>query len=345
MRIFLFPICLFAFFLTVLSQNGIMKTFTFLELPTSASVARLGGNFISGIRQLDASLVLSNPAILTDSSNGHFAIHYDKHFAGIHYGVFSYALTVPRLGNYALHIQYLNYGKMIWTDEFGQNKGEFSAYDMALAMSWGRWFSPFFSIGANIKYAYSELFTKLSHGLCVDVSLMYFLEDKLWSVALIAKNAGFQFKPYIYKTYEPFPLDVQLATYKRLKGSPFGLSLIYHHLHKWNIYYFDSTKVSIDPVTKEPNYPTNFFRIFNTFLRHVVIGSDIFIGKFLSIGIGYNFQRRQELSYPSRRALVGLTYGISLHLRKFTLSYTRNSYYPNISPNMFTFSSAIGNWK
>lgn len=327
------------------SQNGIKKTFSFLELPTSARVARLGGNFISLANQVDASLVLTNPAILTDSFNGHFALHYDKHFAGIHYLVASYALSFPGFGNYALHMQYLNYGKMSSIDEFGQRNGEFFAYDMAVSLSWGRWFTPSLSLGANIKYTYSALFTKLSHGLGVDVSVIYTSKDKLWSTAFVVKNAGIQFKPYVSKSYEPFPLDVQVATYKRLQGSPFGLSLVYHHLHKWDVFYFDSSRVSIDPVTKEPNYPGNFSRIFNTFLRHLIVGSDIFIGKFISAGIGYNFQRRLELSYPSRRALVGLTYGIALHTRRFIISYSRNSYYPGISPNMFTFSSPLGNWK
>jgi len=332
------------FYLALTAQNGIQKTFTFLDLPSSARIARLGGNAFAMLSNESAD-VLANPALLRDTLSGAITLHYDKFFGGIHYGIVSYAFSFPRWGNYAAHLQYLNYGKMREMDEYGNEKGDFSAYETALTFSWGRWFTSQFSLGSNVKYVYSSLYSKLAHGLAVDVAAMYTWQEHGWYGVLMLKNIGRQFKPYVKPVYEPFPFDAQLAVYKLLKGSPLALSFVYHHLHRWNILYFDSSRVEIDPITKEPQYPSKFQITFNTLLRHIHVGGDFYIGKHLSFGIGYNFQRRQELSYPSRRAFVGLTWGVTLSTRRFSISYARNSYYPGLSPNMFTFSTKLSAWK
>lgn len=330
--------------LLLLCQNGIQQTFTFLDLPANARVARLGGNG-SALFSIDACDALVNPALLRDTMDGSMSMHYDQFLGGIHYGIISYAFAWQGWGNYAAHVQYLHYGKMTEIDEYGNEVGNFSSYEMAAVLGWGRWFTPQFSLGANVKYVYSDLYTKLAHGLAVDVAAMYTLQEHGWSGTLLLRHIGKQFKPYTKPVYEPFPFDAQLLVYKRLLGSPLGIAFMYHHLHRWNIYYFDSSKVEVDPITKEPTYPSKVSRAFNTFLRHINIGGDFYLGKHISFGIGYNFQRRQELSYPSRRALVGFTWGATLQTSRFSLSYARNTYYPVLSPHMLTFSTRLSAWR
>ena len=81
-------LCLSAF--SANAQIGGNNTFEFLNLPISARVAALGGNLISA-KDNDLNVVITNPALLTDSMSDNVALSYVNYFADVNYGYAAYA--------------------------------------------------------------------------------------------------------------------------------------------------------------------------------------------------------------------------------------------------------------
>ena len=71
------------------SQN----VMTFLKIPTSAHAAALGGDNISIIED-DASLALSNPALLSSVSHQTVSLGYMNYMSGVHTGTAGYTHVI-----------------------------------------------------------------------------------------------------------------------------------------------------------------------------------------------------------------------------------------------------------
>lgn len=323
-----------------MAQNGVNKVFSFLELSNSSRLTALGSNMAS-IHDNDVSLVLSNPSYICDSMHSALALNYTNYFSDINYGFVTYSHTFEKAGSFAASVQYLNYGNFQETDIYGNVLGNFNAYDMALTMGWGRKLHDNFSIGANAKFIYSDLYKAVSSGVAVDVAGSYFNDDKYLSATLVVRNIGRQLNTYFQGVSEPLPFDVQLGVSKRLLHMPLRFSLLAHHLHRWDIRYDNPADVEYDPLTGELIEERKLSAFGDKLMRHFVIGAELVPGKSFSFRIGYNYQRRKELTVDSRLSTVGLSWGFGLRIKKFYFSYARSAYHLAGSPNVITLSTKI----
>jgi hypothetical protein len=321
----------------VTAQLGGKGTYQFLNLPNSARVAALGGNFLA-INDDDITLTLANPSLINEKMNNQLGFSFVDYFTDINYGFAQYSRTFNKIGSFVGTMQYINYGQFQEADAAGVQYGSFSAGEYALNIGWGRKLTPRWSIGSNLKLIYSSLESYNSFGIAVDVAGSYFSKDELFDASLIFRNIGFQIVTYREGAHEPLPFEIQAGLSKKLKHIPFRASLLLTHLEKWDVRYENPVNPAggVDPITGEPNKISGIDEFADNLMRHIIIGGEITIAKVLSLQAGYNYQRRQEMKVPDKLSTVGFSWGIGLRVKQFQFSYARAAYHLVGSPNYIT---------
>lgn len=329
------------FSIQAFAQSGGTTTYKFLNLTNSARVAALGGNFLA-IHDHDLSLALANPSLISPQMNHTLSLNFIDHFAGTSSGFASYGFNLNKLGNFAATMQYYSYGKSDKTDEYGENLGQFSAGEYALNLGWGRMLDSVFSIGANVKMIYSSLETYNSIGMAVDVAGSY-IPNETFCASVLFRNIGRQLTAYSSYGVEPLPFEIQAGISKRLAHVPFRYSILLQHIEKWDLLYADPNAV-VDPISGEVAKESGIDAFAKNAMRHIIIGGEFLPAKFLSIRVGYNYLRRQEMSVVSRPGTVGFSWGFGLKVSKFNFSYSRAAYHLTGSPNFISISTNLGEW-
>ncbi len=321
------------------SQVGGDAVYQFLNMPNSARIASMGGDFLA-IDDDDIMLALANPSLITDKMNNSLGLSFVDYYTDINYGYAQYGRTFDKAGSFVATMQFINYGKFTEADETGLQYGEFSAGDYALNIGWGRRLTPRWSIGANMKLIYSHLYIYNSFGMAVDVAGSYISNNRLFTASLIAKNIGYQIVPYRGGEHEPLPFEIQAGISQKLNHLPFRYSVLLTHLEKWDLRYEDPDNPSggTDPFTGEANQVSGLEKFADNLMRHIVIGGELLLGKHFSLRGGYNYMRRQELKVNTKTALVGFSWGFGIRISTFHLSYARSTYHLAGSPNYVTLT-------
>lgn len=333
-----------AFFLFLTSVNlhaqiGGNGVYKFLNLPASPRIAAMGGNFLTASDN-DINLALSNPSLITPLMHNQLALNFVDYYSDINYGFVSYSRNFNKLGSFVGSVQYIDYGRFTYADEFGEPAGNFKAGETALILGWGRNLDSMFSIGANLKTIFSALETYSSFGLAVDVAGSYHTPDG-FAASLIAKNIGRQLTTYTAGSPEPLPFELQFGISKKLQHMPFRYSILLTNIQKWDLTYNDPSKVKIDPFTGKPIQQDKFSEFLDKAMRHVVVGGEFIPTKSLSIRFGYNYRLRQEMKVDSKISTVGFSWGIGIRLSKFQFNYARRAYHLEGSPNFISVSTSL----
>ena len=337
---YIVAICLI-FSIQLFAQTGGRSTYKFLNLTQSARIAALGGNFVA-IHDNDLGLALANPSLITPQMGNSLSLNYTNAFAGTNYGFASYGFNLKNIGSFAGAMQYYSYGKADNTNEFGETNGQFSAGEYAFNLGWGRMLDSVFSIGANVKVIYSSLEIYNSLGMAVDVTGSY-VPNETFCASLLFRNIGRQITAYNAEGVEPLPFEIQAGISKKLAHVPFRYSILLQHLEKWDLSYTDPNAPS-DPFTGEPVPQTDLEKFAGNVMRHIIFGGEFIPAKFLSIRLGYNYLRRQEMKVVSRPGSVGFSWGFGLKVSKFKFDYARAAYHLNGSPNFISISTNLGDW-
>jgi hypothetical protein len=307
-------------------QRGGERVFEFVQLPTSARASALGGSQISAITN-DYGLVGGNPAMLNASMDKTFIFQHDFYFDGINNGYAGYARFFPGLKS-TLHagIHYASYGKFTAADDKGNIEGTFNAHDISLQAGISKKLNDRITAGVLLQYIQSSLESYTSTGLLLDAGLTYKSEDGLNDYALVLRSMGFQFSTY-YEGDAPgrMPFDFQFGFSKRLKHVPFRLSILVHDLNRWDLRYDspldESTTLGFGDQTPKPK--SKFGEGVDNAFRHFVLGGEFLIGKKenFMLRLGYNHQRRKELSVVNLRSLAGFSGGVGIDFKSFILDY------------------------
>jgi hypothetical protein len=327
--------------LALQAQTGGKSTYKFLNLTQSARVAALGGNF-AAISDQDASLALANPSLINPKMSKSLSLNFVDSYAGTHFGFASYVFNTPKIGTFDASMQYYSFGSSDMMSETGENLGQFSAGEYAMNLGWGRMLDSVFSIGANMKFIYSSLESYHSMGLAVDVAGSY-IPNESFCASLLFRNIGRQLTAYTSAGVEPLPFEIQAGVSKKLAHMPFRYSVLLQHLEKWDLSYSDPN-APVDPFTGEAAKKTGIDAFADNAMRHIVIGGEFIPAKFLSIRMGYNYLKRQEMKVSSKPGMVGFSWGIGLKISKFSFSYARAAYHLAGSPNYISLSTNLGDW-
>ncbi len=326
---------------SVFSQTGGDYIFRFLDLPNSARIASLGGKQVS-IFDDDLNFVNSNPSLLNGSMSNQLAMNYINYLADINYGTVAYARTFDGIGNFALGLNYFDYGELTYADELGVQGGNFKASDFNINASYSRpILDSLFHVGGTIKAINSKYESYNSFGLALDAGLTYHNANRLFTAALVFKNLGFQVNTYYGPTgQEPLPFEIQLGISQKLKYAPFRFSILVQHLETPDLSYKTEQDLEdeVDPITGEQKEEDKLANFADNVMRHLVFGLEFLPTKNFHIDIGYNYKRRQELKIADKPGASGFSYGFGLKLYKFRISYGRARYHLAGASNHFTLN-------
>ncbi len=337
-----FVFCLLLFFPNMLiSQSGGNNTYDFLSITNSARVASLGGQLVS-LQDKDINLVYHNPSLLTPAMSKQMAMNYINYFAGTNFGYVGYAWQPEKKYTLAAGLHYLNYGEFIAAEPTGIQTGKFRADDYALNTYWSRPLADSnWRVGVTAKAIYSQYEIYNSFGLAFDAGITYSNAEKLFSAALVMKNAGFQLKRYNPNDkHEPLPFEIQLGLTQQLRHAPFRFSFTAQQLQQFNLLYETETdkEENIDPLTGQPLPETPVADFADNLMRHFIIGMEFIPSKNFYVSLGYNYKRRQELKIDEMGGMAGFSYGFGLKIKKLRLSYGRSTYHLAGASNHFSLT-------
>jgi hypothetical protein len=311
--------CLFLLHLTSAAQLGGQQVFRVLDVPSSARVSALGGNYIA-VQDNDLNLGIFNPALLNSEMGKQAALSYLPYIDGINIGYASYGHHFDSIRTtFSGTVQYVDYGSFTRTDEVGHELGEFRAGEYVLQVGAGRAIDSLFSIGANAKFITSNLEAYTASGVALDVGGVFTKRSIGLTVAAMLRNIGRQTNRYTDE-YEDLPFQVQLGVTYKFKHAPFRLGLMLEELQRWDLTYEDPTaSAQIDPTTGEVVEK----KISNArkALLHAVPSAEILLSRNFMLRVAYNFRTRYEMQVDNRPGAVGLSFGLGLRVSKVHLSY------------------------
>lgn len=288
------------------------------------------------IKDQDVSLAMANPSLIGVGIDKRMAFSFVDYYSDVNYGFAFLSGTIPQIGSYVSGIQFIDYGKFKRADATGEVTGEFQAGEYALQMGWGRDLDSNFSIGAFVKFVHSNFDGDISYGIGTDVAGSYNNPGRDLTVSLVARNMGRQMKTYRSGVTEPFPFRMDLGVSKKLKHLPFRYSVIYTRLDRYDLSFDDPTVAKVDPLTNEPIKEDKVGDFFDNLGRHFIVGGEFIPTKSLSLRVGYNYQRRQELGVDTKMSTVGFSWGFGIRVKYFQFNYARSTYHLAGSPNYVT---------
>lgn len=318
----------------VQAQIGGQRAFSFLNVPTSAKLAALGGANVSS-RDADGTMIFSNPALLNSAMDGRLALGYVDYLADISQTSAVYVFNTQHAGRFGVGLTYLNYGRFEQVDMAGNVIGEFSVNEYAVSVS-DAYTSGNFTLAGTLKLAVSGIAGNHSVGALLDAGALFKHPEADFTVGLAVRNAGYQLKPYLGSDREPMPLDVQLGTSFKPEHLPLRFSITAHHLQQLDIVYLDPTQSNRldedgNPVTEEKS-------LGDKIARHFAVGAELLLSKNLNLRAGYNHLVRRELRLDNVGGGAGFSFGATLRISQFQLDYTRAGYHASGAANYFTIA-------
>ena len=324
-------------------QIGGLSSFNFTNIPGSARVAAMGGNYFA-VKDGDVHLAQFNPSLLDSNMHQKIGMSFVDYFDGIAMGYATYAHRVQPRITLGSTLQYCNYGKQAETNAIGDEIGQFAASDYALNLSAGYTIDSLWSSGLTLKTIYSSLANYTSVALALEGAFTYHNPRKNFTASLVLNNFGYQLKTYTQGNREKLPVQLQVGITKRPAHAPLRLSIVYSNMQTWNLVWENPNKpIVTDPLTGEV-IEDKKWEFGDNFMRHITVGSEFILSQNLNIRVAYNYRRRQELKLEDRPGTAGLSYGIGLKVSKFHLSYGRAIYHRAGPSNHISVTTAIGAW-
>ncbi len=222
----------------------------------------------------------------------------------IYYEFFSFVQNIPEWGTLGGNITFLSYGNISRTDPTGNPLGDFSAFDVALTLSYGTPLTPNLSGGVSAKIIYSHLSDQgagaeqgsgTSTGLALDVGLLYHMSDR-WNLGIAVTNLGPDIAYIDVAQADPLPRNLAIGLSTYLVKSDYNNILLTAEMNK-------SLVGLNDP--------------FSTELKEIIynMGAEYRYGSFIAFRAGYIYDREGEVKTPT------LGFGLAYKLFNFDFAY------------------------
>jgi hypothetical protein len=310
----------------VFAQLGGQSSYQFLNVPTNARLAGLGGVNVS-LANKDVNFLFSNPALSGDSLSGMASAGHLFYVADIGQSAFAYAHSFKRIGTISFGVQHMGYGEITGHDATGLETGSFKSGETAIVISKSHKVSNF-TIGANLKPAFSNIAGFRSSALLFDIGGTFSHPKKDLTVGMAFKNLGFVLSEYSGTSNSRVPFDLQVGATFKPEHMPLRFSLTAYNIATRGDAYDN-------PSDKDDDLNT-----FKKVMNHVNIGSEVLIHRNLNILIAYNFLRQQELKTINTGG-SGFSFGAILKIKAFDLAFSRSSYSVGNGAYAFTLNSNI----
>lgn len=313
----------------MLAQVAGRYSFDFVDMPSNARVAALGGQNVS-LYTDDVNMFFSNPALINENIIGGIGINHAWLQADIGMSSVAFAQKINN-GIWAAGLQYVNYGTIDGYDEFGFSTGTFSARDFTIAIGRSHQIGPY-SLGVNVKYASSHVAGFNANMLLFDLGGTYSSPSGDFTAGLLLSNYGFLIQDYSDMSNTRLPLDVKAGISIKPEHMPARFSVTIYNLAR---------NSSVD----EENRNNGVNGIVNSIMTHLSLGTEILISKNLNLRAGYNHLINQELSLENVSGGAGFSFGLMLKIKGFELAYTRSIYHLSGGINYLTLNTNLNNFK
>lgn len=317
------------------SQVGGETVYNFLSVPTSARQVALGGNVLTLLDDINQPVY--NPSVISQDLDFKLGINYVNFLADINYGSVNFAHFFNKhFGTLHGNITFVDYGNFIAADDNGNEIGSFKSKDISASIGYARnipWSN--FYVGANVKFIQSIIDTYSSNGVGADVALLYYKENKPYTVTGVIRNIGYQINPFD-EVKEDLPLNIMLGASYKLYDVPLKWHITLDNLQQWNL---SVPNPSDSETNLSGNTSSNKISFLDNAFRHVTIGGELFPDKGFNIRFGYNFRRAKELKLIETRTFAGISAGFGIKFGKVKFNYAYTKYHP--ASNTSTFSLQI----
>jgi len=165
-----------------------------------------------------------------------------------------------------------------------------------------------------------------SYGLLSDFGITYRHPNQLFTAALVLRNIGGQLTPYSNGRREPIPFEIQLGLSHKLQYAPFRFSAVLQHLQRPQLGYNKLNPPGQKHV-REEDLKKGFDLILDETLRHLIVGVECFPFQGLILRAGYNYNRRQEMKIETRPGMIGISWGLGIHLSRIHIDYARSGWH------------------
>ncbi len=316
-------------------SNAGRSVFSFMSLPVSARINALGGSNVS-LSDGDIAMGMCNPALLHAESHMQLQLNYSYYLPGTMFGSALYGHNfgeakslrtegVPEKPNYfAVGIHYLDYGKMAYADEDGnQTGGSFGARDILIDVMYARQLGRMFKVGVTLKPVYSIYEHYSSFAIGADVGAHFQTQDSTFQMGLVLQNIGWQLKSFYSAEdgtgKEMLPLNLQLGLTYRVKKAPLRFHLQIHNMQTWYLNY-EWTSLDKDPV--KGDIVPHDVKWYDMLFRHTIWTIEIVpkSEKFY-VALSYNHRRRAELNLIDQKSLAGFALGAGVRIKQARIDF------------------------
>lgn len=297
------------------SAQEYSSSFNVLNLPASSHVAALGGRNITLLED-NPAIGWSNPARYADVSDKKLSLSFMSYAAGSSWMGAHFTKAFGERHTMAVGVQYMNYGSMDETDEWGQTIGDFNAKDIVLGVGYSYLFSDRWTGGAMLKGTVSNLADYTAATVSVDLGLNYYDEEQDLSVSAALRNIGTQVNSYdgYVRTHLPFSLDLGFS--QGMAHLPVRIHATLTDLTRWKSSYYALP----EPDSKQPDLTRKL-------LNHLVLGLDILPSETVYLALGYNFRHAYELKAAGSSHWAGLSAGGGINLQRFQFGIAYTQYH------------------
>lgn len=145
----------------------------FLSIGVGARANSMGGAF-SAVAN-DVSALYWNPAGIANINETQTLFSYTKMFADININYFGLVIPAGEYGTFGASVTALNVGDMEVTTEFlPEGTGEkFSAGSYSFALSFAKYITEDFAVGANVKYIQESIYNSRASGIAFDIGTVF----------------------------------------------------------------------------------------------------------------------------------------------------------------------------
>ncbi len=313
----------------IYGQNiGGAATYNFLNLPNSPLQTALGGTVVA-LLQADANLANSNPALLQAKDVNKLNTNIAVLYGGATMLNANYTTTnKPLQATINTGINYLTYGTTTATDAAGNILNTFTAKDYSIQVAIAKTYLQRWQYGITTKLIGSNYNQYNSYALAFDVGATYSDTANELQCGVVFKNMGFQLNKYATNK-EQLPLNFQLGISKKLANAPLQFIFTATNLQQFDIAYNDTDFNNSIEVNSKISAVQKIF-------LHTIFGLQLLPTKNVTLTIAYNYLRQKELKlYNISNKLTGLSFGATLHNKKYTFNlakafYTNNKAYTQL---------------
>ena len=298
--IFLLPGLIFA-------QSGGNEAFPFLRIAPSSYEASLGGNLVTAGRS-DIDLMWANPALLDDSLHNQASVSLTNFLADISMSTFAYAYDFEKIGIVSVGFHTLNYGEFQGYDAGGTEEGVFDARDLVFQVSNVQQAGNF-KLGVSLKYISGRIATIQSQAIAVDLGGLFVHPEKEFTIGMAFKNMGIILDQFSDAS-QSLPFDIEAGTTFKPRYMPFRFTITVDNFFDDQLYY----QLPEDELSGMNEY-------MDYALRHLTLGTELILGKSVTVRGGYNHLLRRELKHQSGSGGAGFSFGFDLSLKRFGLNY------------------------